>query len=454
MDVIAELDRIERLKERQNWNAILSLARLPVLSSREIAMVRVNDPPFLLTRVACYRRDPETLRLYRHGETIGWGYQARSKRTPKKPRCFHPQLLSEEWGGLVFRYCKDCGQWLNNGSEVVSLRAAKIIRGNRQLWKDRKRTPVYHKSAYDGNGLTEGKGTEYTLNRFEFVRFPSRLERLFYFDRSEGWVERVAPEIERRTLDAAWRYVLSSPDFREYRAPYAKVREMRDAGFSIPQMARKLKVSERTINNRLADVPRTVAPPDLLALRVNASGGYTVRTFWPSNGVDHIPRGSRATSPLEIPRWTRRVWLPVQRERVTFPLRRGPQSSYDERHNMRFPASKSPHRRLEKEKPVASWMWSPMVTCSSLRVCADAVEAIEEWWYERRNRASSRQILREYGRRIAPSRFECKCKPRRLKGRLLLTVAERALDFSGRWWEKIFFIDGEWRMYPRNGEGI
>ena len=306
MDVITELERVQRLRDRENWNAVLALHRLPVLSSREIGTVPVNDHPFRLTKVVVYRRDPVTFQQYRHGEIAGWGYRRPSKRKPRKEPCFHPQLISEELDRpLVFTRCPDCGEFLS-GWQVVSLRAVGIIRANEGLWKDKKRTPI--RWSWQEREGGELEFLTYT-GVWTDVRFPSHYRRLLRFDRSEGWTARVAPEIDQRRLNAAWPYVLSSPDFYEYRAPYAKVRELRDAGFSIAQMARKLKVSERTINNRLADVPETTPPVDRLALRVAASGGHNTQRFWP--GVERIPQGSSQALPSKRDVPTKWTWLAV-----------------------------------------------------------------------------------------------------------------------------------------------
>jgi hypothetical protein len=70
----------------------------------------------------------------------------------------------------------------------------------------------------------------------------------------------------------AYRLDLQNPP---YRAPHKKVRELRDAGVAIDTIARKLKVSPSTIDNRLYTIPDTVPQADLLALRVKAGGGYS-----------------------------------------------------------------------------------------------------------------------------------------------------------------------------------
>ena len=116
----------------------------------------------------------------------------------------------------------------------------------------------------------------------------------------------IAPEIEQRRLNLLWPSIKDS----EYRAPHSKVREARNGGLSIAEMAKRFKVSERTINYRLADIPDTVPPVNRNALQVAAGGGYTRSKFWP--GADFIPRGSTESRPRdkEIPFGV--GWFPVQ----------------------------------------------------------------------------------------------------------------------------------------------
>ncbi|MGE5052992.1 MAG: hypothetical protein ACM3WP_02415, partial [Acidobacteriota bacterium] len=380
-------------------------------------------------KIASYRRDPETMRLYRHGAVVGLGYIA-----AHKPRCIHKSLLGEEWGGLVFNLCPDCGQHLAN-SQVVSLRAVAIIRRKKELWKDKRRTPIrWTWQERDGFGELE---VQNYAGEWTNVRFPRHTARKPI--QLDGGI---APEIEQRRLEAAWAYVLSSPDFREYRAPYTKVQELRDAGFSIAQMARRLKVSERTVNYRLMDIPETREVPDLLAARLKANRGYAVNTWYPGVGRYRTPQG-----PVEPEE--KRNFPPVQRNLVTFPAAR---NQYCPRWELPFP---SPPKVIKPRQTPEPYIFSRAVGKH------DTARAM--WFFREKNRkdsASAQQLLPEeipappgidvddvpWNKKTLYDRSAVTAEP--CRAGKYLTAAEKLLDFGGRWWERMYRAGGNVTIEP------
>ena len=117
----------------------------------------------------------------------------------------------------------------------------------------------------------------------------------------------VAPEIEQRRLNLLWPSIKDS----EYRANHGKVRAARDARLSIAEMAKLFKVSERTINYRLADIPDTIpsAHKKYREAWLALSKKHGTVGFWP--GADFIPQGSTETRPSVREKRTEWVWLPV-----------------------------------------------------------------------------------------------------------------------------------------------
>ncbi len=233
----------------------------------------------------CYTQDPDTLRVYRHGSEVGHGLIAKHE-----PKCIHSPLLDGEWEPLTSKTCPDCGQVLFSEEVVFRPVAARVFndpdtewgikKGIRSaLWKDARKAKIHHEQDDDGF-------THYTARGFETLRFPSQERDLID-------VEAAAPEIDHRRREAAFRYELQNPP---YRAPHKKVIELRDAGFDINRIARKLKVSPSTIDNRLREVPETLPQVDLLALRVKASGGYSrSQGFWRSEKLEGGQRLSEKT---------------------------------------------------------------------------------------------------------------------------------------------------------------
>jgi hypothetical protein len=107
-----------------------------------------------------------------------------------------------------------------------------------------------------------------------------------------------APEIEQRR----WRVTIFDQAKLRYRAPHARVRALLDGGLTQQQIAKRLKVTLRTISSRVSELPpeppkeRTAA--GLLTLRVEAGGGWHRQSFWPGSS-DNIPRGSGWTRPSD-----------------------------------------------------------------------------------------------------------------------------------------------------------
>lgn len=246
-----------------HWNSVLNAHGLRTVSSREIRVRRLPSRTLKYGNpVVCYTQDPDTLRVYRHGSEVGRGLIAKHE-----PQCIHSPLLDSEWE--FFKPCPDCGQFLSAAEVVFRPVAARVFNDPDQewgikkgirsaLWKDARKAKIHHE--HDDDGITR-----YTARGFEALRFPSQ-------ERDSIEVEAAAPEIDQRRREAAFRYELQNPP---YRAPHKKVVELRDAGFDINRIARKLKVSPSTIDNRLREVPETSPPKDLLKLRVKAAGGYS-----------------------------------------------------------------------------------------------------------------------------------------------------------------------------------
>jgi len=119
-----------------------------------------------------------------------------------------------------------------------------------------------------------------------------------------------AQEIEWRRLRA----ITIAPRKDRYRAPHATVRKMYDSGLTQKQIAKKLKVSVRTVCARLADIP--IAPaedPIGVYLDVRSAGGAR-----PLLRVKPIPQGSRNTAPSDRSLPTPPPIPPVQRQRCKF----------------------------------------------------------------------------------------------------------------------------------------
>jgi hypothetical protein len=296
MDAIAELE-----KYRQNWRRVRY--ENPVISNREIGTIRVSDPPFQFTKVVVYRRDPISNKQYRHGAEIGSSYTAKHR-----PRCLHLSLLNDEWGPLTFRRCPDCNEFLSGGAVVYLPMVLKYIRRpydpkkpwtwqGSGCWKDKKHTKAPWQSEERD---FHGEPAEVYVGGDAYVRLTDTRRDVIELDGA------IAPEIEQRRLNLLWPLIKDS----EYRAPHSKVREARNGGLSIAEMAKRFKVSERTINYRLAEIPDTIPPVNRNALQVAAGGGYTRPKFWP--GADFIPRGSTESRPRDktIPFGV--GWFPVQ----------------------------------------------------------------------------------------------------------------------------------------------
>jgi len=243
------------------WQSVLLRERLGVLSSAEIGTLRIGH-----TAVVVYRRDEETGQQHTYGSSVGMGFLAPTKRTPSKQPCRHLALASQEWKALRALGCPDChAGYPFFPNQVFSTRAAAIIRSNGQLWKDRRHTRV--RLDQDSYGKDDFRSFTPLNSGFVDLWFPRRApRRVLTLDGD------TAPEIDQRRREAAFRYELQNPP---YRAPHRKVLEMRDAGLPIDRIARRLKVSASTIDNRLWDIPETVPCPDRLVLRVKAGGGYS-----------------------------------------------------------------------------------------------------------------------------------------------------------------------------------
>jgi len=154
----------------------------------------------------------------------------------------------------------------------------------------------------DAVGITETDGQ--WIAKFEWMwKLNQRPDPVPVIERRWHWKNidtDSAPEIEYRVQRAASRYFdLSVPP--RYRAPHAKVRELSKKGLTQKQIARKLKVKERTIRNRLAELPpeppkETIAA-DLLPLIVARGGGWAKGNSWP--GGENTPRGSTESHPQD-----------------------------------------------------------------------------------------------------------------------------------------------------------
>jgi hypothetical protein len=160
-------------------------------------------------------------------------------------------------------------------------------------------TPNFGSNVFDPRGEKDEK---------EFIRFEWEWRTADSPEIERGWdwsqISPVAPEIEYRV----WRVAHFELAKFRYRAPHEKVRALRNAGLTQPQIALKLKVSERTIRARIEELPpeapKETTAADLLALRVRDGGGWakgnswqrwTKKPFWP--GADNIPRGSTESRP-------------------------------------------------------------------------------------------------------------------------------------------------------------
>jgi hypothetical protein len=262
------------------WQTVLAEEGLSVISSQQIKTVVFASPPWKHRVAVVYKRDEETGILHRHGSTVGLGYKRTTMRTPKKAPCMHLLLRdsrwrfpwSGEWTGLQWRLCPDCDK-LQTARDVFSVHAVDIIRSHRQLWKDRRHTPMRvnpYACADDDSADFKALDAGFTNVKFTRQRLVMGVFGLRLLPRRPIAVSKSpAPEIDQRRREAAFRYELRNPP---YRAPHRKVLELRDAGLEIDQIARKLKVSPSTIDNRLREVPETVSCPDLRALHIKAGG--------------------------------------------------------------------------------------------------------------------------------------------------------------------------------------
>lgn len=254
-----------------HWNQVLSDHGQRVLSSREIRVLRLPGRSSRGSPVVCYVKDSETGHFYRHGSVVGHNLIA-----VHTPKCLHRPLWDLEWEPLVFKKCPDCGLLFGGCIDVSPSAAFEHVfndpdaewgmkKGRRSgSWKDARHAKVYHKHE-DALPGSISEYTSYVGSGFEAPRFP------------EHWTPAqvdggIAPEIDQRRREAAYRYELQNAP---YRAPHKKVVELRDAGLDIDRIARKLKVSPSTIDNRLREVPETAPSVDMRALRAKAGGGYS-----------------------------------------------------------------------------------------------------------------------------------------------------------------------------------
>jgi len=167
---------------------------------------------------------------------------------------------------------------------------------------------VFHFDPRGDRGKTVLEETENQfIKKFEWMWSTlGRSDPVPEIERGWDWsqISPVAPEIEYRV----WRVAHFEPAKFRYRAPHAKVRALRNAGLTQPQIARRLKVSERTTRAHIDELPpeppKEITAADLLLLRVRAGGGWAKgnswqrwakKPFWP--GADNTPRGSTAASP-------------------------------------------------------------------------------------------------------------------------------------------------------------
>lgn len=277
-------------RQKRYWNRLLAELGEPALSTREIRTVRIHrDGPFKNSHAVVYAHG------YRHGSIVDSGY-----RVKHAPRCYHLPLVDTDIKSLTAHYCEECSQLLFD-RQVAYRPVARLIRA--KCWRDKRHTKVPWKWQERDESRDIGEFQEYAIRRREFLRFGCARKRL----PMEGTLQ---PEIDQRRREAAYRWELQNPP---YRAPHTKVVALRDAGVPIDKIARKLKVSPSTIDNRLREVPETVPAADRLALQVAAGGGYS----FSRPTVRYIPIGSTAAIPGELVR--PRMWtgVAIERDRLT-----------------------------------------------------------------------------------------------------------------------------------------
>jgi hypothetical protein len=268
-------------------------------------------PPFPLHSVLCGG----------HWCKVGYAYFLRTKRTPKAPRCYHRPLQDVELGGLILHACPICGK-MPSEEQVGHVYNAKKF-GKKKRAKSSYRavptagddTPNNGENVSDPRGERDPEAMESErqyIARFEWMW--KRLgpgEPVITLDGPRFVVSLDAPEIEYRRQRADVKFFTSATP--RYRAPHAKVRDLLHQGFTQKEIARKLRVTERTIHNRITELPpeppKEMTAADLLPLRVARGGGWskgkswqrwTKKPFWP--GAEVGQQGSREARPSDLVR--------------------------------------------------------------------------------------------------------------------------------------------------------
>jgi hypothetical protein len=310
-----ETKELHRLVER--WNS--TLAQWPSIREEYVLLTVLDDH---IRRLASPQPNFPLDSILVGGQWFrpGYPYILQTKRTPPKnrQRCYHRPLQDVEFAPLTFYRCSDCGGF--GAGDVGHVNQSKFFGRKKQAKSKYRATPTAgddtpnNGSEFDPRGEFDSKGTEETdaqwIAKFQWMwKLGGRCDPVSIIRR--GWqsqdIESEAPEIEYRQQRAALRYFdLSVPS--RYRAPHAKVRELSQLGFTQMQIAHKLKVSERTIRERVSELPpeppKESTAADLLPLIVRAGGGWakgkswqrwTTKPFWP--GADKLPRGSTEASP-------------------------------------------------------------------------------------------------------------------------------------------------------------
>jgi hypothetical protein len=244
----------------------------------------------------------------------GYPYILPTTQTPRKPRCYHRPLQDAVWGALEMAQCSHCEQRLS-GSAVGHVEAGKIFGRGRVPRSAKKRTPTERDDSISHNGLQEHRPRPKETDG-EFI---AKVENMWaslgkaapvpVVERGWHWKDiqaaTSAPEIEHRAQRAALRFERPTIT-RRYRASHAKVQDLRRAGLTQVQIAKRLRVSERTIRSRVGELPpsppKEITSADLLSRRVRAGGGWMRQAFWPggkgSPWSDHgVPRGSSESRP-------------------------------------------------------------------------------------------------------------------------------------------------------------
>jgi hypothetical protein len=235
--------------------------------------------------------------------------------TEKRHRkCYHRPLHNTEFAWDEIARCLACGKSVANGTCGHVLQGVAFSTGRRLSWgkygirtlKTRKIT--LGRTAHKSPSAEDENDTESFDLRDEDT--PSRRGGDETSHRTEWWISANEPEIKRRWHWSDIRPIAPEIEHRRwrrdtelnvraarYRAPHVKVKELHDAGLTQPQIARKLKVSERTVRERMAELPevppKEMTAADLLALRMRAGGARN--TFWP--GGDSLPHGSTEAHP-------------------------------------------------------------------------------------------------------------------------------------------------------------